>query len=202
MLRFIGSFIGIFFGLLVFSGAGATLSLGEDRPVLPMPVSQLFKHKNHIEAFKNHKISCTDCHSFNIKNQVNDPLSDPVQKGLLKPSSKVCHVCHFQAVRNPIPNQCALCHKDLSAITPESHKLNWKFRHGRVAENNPEACRKCHQESTCTQCHTQRDQLKPSVHRPNFRMTHSIEARARPESCATCHSTTSSCITCHTRGLK
>lgn len=169
---------------------------------LVKPLNQLFTHKAHQKAFKKTEVSCTNCHSFATKPEGNDPLSEGVPKGLIKADRKVCHECHMGKISLPRPNQCTLCHKNVNKLMPDSHKQNWKYRHGKIAQSNSEACKDCHNDKTCTQCHTQRDTLKPAVHRPNFRLTHSIEARANPQSCVTCHANTSSCTQCHTRGLR
>ena len=182
------------FGAAVFSLAEA-----KGKKDVVVPVDTLFDHKKHAKTFSG-SVSCTDCHSFSVKADVNDPLSPPVPKGFLKPEKKVCHLCHLHSIKQPTPNQCVLCHSDTKSIMPDSHRLNWGFRHGRVAQSSPEACKECHQENSCGKCHTQRDSLKPAVHRPNFRLTHGIEARSRPESCASCHSTTNTCTKCHSQG--
>lgn len=191
MLRFLISLILITVGL---SPAEA-----KDKKPVRVAVSGLFDHKKHSKAFAG-SVSCTDCHSFSVKTNTGDPLSLSVPKGFLKPDNRVCHLCHLHSLKQPTPNQCILCHTYTREIMPESHKLNWGFRHGRMAQSAPETCKECHQESTCGKCHTQRDALKPMVHRPNFRLTHGIEARSRPESCASCHSTTNTCTKCHSTG--
>lgn len=193
MLRFL-----ISLSMVLGIGVAIQLSAAEKARV-SVPVATLFNHKVHLKAFKD-KVSCTDCHSFSVKSDVKDPLSAPIGKGHLKVDRKSCHACHLHSLTQPTPNQCVLCHSDTKAIMPDSHHLNWNFRHGRVAQSNPESCKDCHREADCNKCHTQRDAVKPMVHRPNFRLTHGIEARARPESCASCHSTTNTCTKCHTKG--
>lgn len=177
-------------------------ALSKDKPKLVKPMKSLFSHKNHLESFKKLDVSCTTCHSFSVKTQASDPLAEGVEAGLIKPDRKTCHQCHMEAISLPRPNQCTLCHADLKELMPKDHSQNWKVRHGRFAQIDQDACKKCHANKTCSECHTQRDALKPAVHRPNFRVTHSIEARAHPQSCVTCHSTNNSCTQCHTKGLR
>lgn len=177
-------------------------ALGRGEPLLVTPLKELFHHKAHQESFAKNGVSCTDCHTFSVKTQTSDPLAAKVPAGLLRPDRMVCHQCHLQAVKTAAQNQCALCHGQKGGVMPESHHLNWKLRHGRMAQQNPESCAECHKEAGCGDCHTQRDTLKPSVHRPNFRYTHSIEARAKPQSCTACHSTSTMCINCHSQGYQ
>ena len=175
----------------------------ESREVdLIKPLHLLFSHKAHENLFEKTDTSCTTCHTFSIKAVSGDPLDPGVPSGLLKVKKNVCHECHMGKVSVPRPNQCTLCHSHVEKLIPDSHKLNWKSRHGTFAQADPDSCKECHGVRSCTQCHTQRDNLKPAVHRPNFRLTHSIEARANPQSCVVCHSNTSYCLQCHTKGMK
>lgn len=163
---------------------------------------ELFNHKKHLEKFKQMGVSCTECHTFSVKANTSDPLLPGVSKGYLIPDKKICHDCHLGKINIPRSNECVLCHTNTHDLMPESHKLNWKSRHGTFAEMDRDSCRECHSDKNCTQCHVQRDTSKPQVHRPNFRISHSIEARMNPQKCVTCHTTVNSCVMCHTRGIK
>jgi hypothetical protein len=161
----------------------------------------LFSHKNHLSHFQKSNVSCVDCHSFSVKSMNQDPLGETVGSGFLKSDPGRCHDCHMGRISQPIPNQCALCHREPQSLMPPNHYQSaWPMRHGRVAQSDGDSCKTCHQQNSCTQCHTQKNTVKPIVHSANFRMTHSIEARANPQSCVSCHSTPSTCIQCHTKG--
>lgn len=180
------------------SAKGASIE-SEAKPQLVTALNSLFSHKRHQLPFQSMGISCTECHSFAVKSQSFDPLAENVESGFLKPSRKVCHECHLGKIQTARVNQCSLCHLNPAQLKPESHKLDWRSRHGQFAQMDPESCNSCHRENqnACSNCHTQRSTMKPNVHRPNFRMFHSIEARINPAKCSTCHASTSFCIQCH-----
>lgn len=169
---------------------------------LHTPIKNLFDHKKHADIMKTNKISCTQCHSFSVKSPSFDPLAKNVGSGYLQPSKKVCHECHMGKVQLARVNQCSLCHAQAEKLTPPSHQLAWKKRHGHEAQMKPESCTSCHKDNqnSCNNCHTQKNTLKPMVHRPNFRMTHSIEARGNPAKCVVCHSSAQFCTKCHELG--
>jgi hypothetical protein len=182
--------------------AWASASSATTKKSLHLPLKDLFSHKNHQDSFKKTGISCTNCHSFSIKSDSSDPLSQGIPAGLLKPSPQMCHECHQGKVQMPRPNQCTLCHQNVKSLEPENHQMNWTRRHGMFAQTDSDACLQCHTQSTCSSCHNQKNKIKPKVHRPNFRSFHSIEARGNPQSCVVCHSSTTMCLNCHTKGFK
>lgn len=166
------------------------------------PMGQLFSHNKHANTFDNLSIHCTQCHTFGVKANTSDPTDSGVDQSYLKPGRALCHQCHLRSLPLPVSNQCNLCHSNPDELAPNSHKVNWKFRHGSLAQMDRDACKECHTESKCLSCHGQRDGAKPQVHRANFRLFHSIEARANPQKCTTCHGTINMCVECHSGGTR
>ena len=188
-------FISIFALLIVEKTVWAESAI---KTHLLMPTKRLFSHKKHNEVLESLKIQCSECHNFSIKGEISGPLARPVTENFLKAPGHICHQCHFGKVNLPRPNQCRVCHQASEILKPQDHFLNWKERHGRMAEMDRASCERCHNTAqTCNQCHSKVDLMKPKVHQANFRLFHSVNARSNPQSCVVCHRKGSFCQDCH-----
>ena len=168
------------------------------KPHLLVPTKGLFSHPRHNKILETLKIQCSECHNFSIKGVEKGPLAQPVDENFLKAPQHVCHQCHFGNVSLPRPNQCRMCHQASEKLKPQDHFLNWKERHGRVAQMDSNSCQRCHNTAqTCDQCHAKVDLMKPKAHPANFRFFHSVQARLTPQSCVVCHRKGSFCQDCH-----
>ena len=170
----------------------------EEGAHLRLPVKSLFSHPRHNKVLNSLNIQCSECHNFSIKSSIKGPLAPSVDEGYLKPFKGVCHQCHFGKVSVPRPQQCSMCHLGADKLKPKDHFLNWKERHGRMAQVDKTSCTKCHNTpQTCDQCHFKFDRMSPRVHPANFRYFHSVQVRSSPQSCVICHRKGSFCQDCH-----
>jgi hypothetical protein len=129
----------------------------------------------------------------------------------VRQSVETCTACHTR-------NSCLECHigtpnvaKDIPLATPdnpglaqvvrtppETHRGDWRHRHGPVAAATPEYCANCHVRSDCLSCHrADAASGPPGYHAADFLARHPAEAYARASSCSDCHNVTSFCASCH-----
>lgn len=173
-------------GFLYFS-LFASETLAKWKPTQDTSPFDLFNHDKHHEYFPEYNVDCTLCH------KTDDSYNrEKVEK-------MGCHYCHNND-QSPAPKaaryKCITCHKDLSKVMPNDHKLNWISRHQTQAKQKKTACLKCHKGFFCTDCHQKRDDTNKTRHSRLFRYSHSIEARSNPKSCNNCHQV-SFCKDCH-----
>ncbi|MCL4539689.1 MAG: cytochrome C [Bacteroidetes bacterium] len=188
-----------------------------------------FSHKRHAGVLK---LKCETCHQGLDKVE----YAEQAPNGGL-PKMEQCAVCHGQLSNNfraekvshPIttaPGACGACHKDLTQLVPESHKMpDFMTQHKDfVNASGPQNdCRSCHSPTSCQECHdagnfakdltpgqlyvpstpslspvtTHKELTFQKVHPSNFRFTHAIEAKGRESTCYTCHDERTFCVPCH-----
>jgi len=162
-----------------------------------------FNHKTHEKHFDKEKVYCSNCHGMQFSLASETPKkAKSLSKDLMYPGMEECHFCHQNEKYAQIASQkCNLCHKDMSSIMPNDHKVDWISRHKMISKIENAQCAKCHRDDYCSDCHLRRDTVRQRVHDRNFMFSHSIEARANPKKCSTCH-TAAYCKECHTeRGI-
>lgn len=109
-----------------------------------------------------------------------------------------------------LPPRCTDCHdaRDVTiAYERFNHTAYFGENHRQEANQHPQVCSLCHQESYCNDCHATRVELKPSLknqgdsfrrmpHRGDYLSRHRIDGRIDPVSCFRCHGNPKSAKTC------
>lgn len=176
-------------------------------------VAKKESHKDYAEM----KVSeCNDCHKAEGVAPNHD--SDWVRghRVLASQAVKNCDQCHDQKF-------CLDCHSgggsgdDLAQensrrdFKPKSHRSDWIDIHSIKSADNPQSCRRCHDQRYCNECHSKfpGGDLRIKSHRPLgpnnqsynvFAADHAAEARRNLQSCQTCHPDGDKCILCHQHG--
>jgi hypothetical protein len=170
-------------------------------------------HKDYAEM----KVSeCNDCHKTEGVAPNHD--SDWVRghRVLASQAVKNCEQCHDQKF-------CLDCHSgggsgdDLTQSNsrrdykPKSHRSDWIDIHAIKSVDNPQSCKRCHDQRYCNECHSKfpGGDLRIKSHRPlgstgqsygPWASDHSTEARRNLQSCQSCHPDGDVCIQCHRSG--
>ena len=175
-------------------------------------VAKKESHKDYAEM----KVSeCNDCHKAEGVAPNHD--SDWVRghRVLASQAVKNCEQCHDQ-------KYCLDCHSgggsgdDLTQgnsrrdYKPKSHRSDWIDIHAIKSVDNPQSCRRCHDQRYCNECHSKfpGGDLRIKSHRPVgatgqqylWTTNHASEARRNLQSCQTCHPDGDVCIQCHRSG--
>ena len=175
-------------------------------------VAKKESHKDYAEM----KVSeCNDCHKTEGVAPNHD--SDWVRghRVLASQAVKNCDQCHTQKF-------CLDCHSgggtgdDLAVdnfrrdYKPKSHRSDWIDIHSIKSADNPQSCKRCHDQKYCNECHSKfpGGDLRIKSHRPLGSVSqqylwtpnHALEARRNLQSCQTCHPDGDACIQCHRAG--
>jgi nitrate/TMAO reductase-like tetraheme cytochrome c subunit len=195
-----------------------------------------FPHQKHIAE----KLACVQCHSGvvhgNIEQRGFTTATDYASwtpgmgKAYMKPDftrtkMENCVECHES---RDVPVTCNTCHTKL--VSPPSHQSGWMQQHGKQAQNNFQACDKCHSKTGswvvnskdpgvkgylrnntfCLNCHAKN---KPPGHTEDWRNIHGPQANANSSGCLACHLENrvpqsvkgtvpeSSCAKCHSKPM-
>lgn len=177
-------------GLIILAGsllAPFKLSLARWEPKQVNVPLDLYNHNKHFARFGQYGVNCSLCHKT------------PDSYNREKVDRMGCHYCHNNG-QSPAPKaarfKCITCHKDLSQIKPDNHRLNWVDRHQTTAKSDKNYCYKCHKSYFCIDCHQKRDFVEKRMHTRNFRYYHSIVVRSNPRTCSNCHQR-NFCKNCH-----
>jgi hypothetical protein len=168
-----------------------------------MSILSVFDHREHKNIFDKEKVFCSNCHFLEIPLEVKKAREREALSGFLYPGMNECHYCHYnEKFANVASQQCTICHKDVTDIIPDDHKVNWLSRHATISRLEENECKKCHRDDYCNDCHLRRDTIRQRVHDRNYMYRHSIEARMNPRRCVSCH-TVIYCKDCHyARGVE
>jgi len=169
-------------------------------------------HKDYAEM---KPAECNECHKAEGVAPNHD--SDWVRghRVLASKGVKNCEQCHAQKF-------CLDCHSgggtgDDPAVEnsgrnykPKSHRGDWIDEHAIKSVDNPQSCKRCHEQKYCTECHSRfpGGDLRIKSHRPLgsssqqylWTTNHATEARRNLQSCQACHPEGDVCITCHRSG--
>lgn len=180
-------------------------------------VHQAAAKKESHNDYAEMKISeCNDCHKAEgvAPNHDNDWVRG--HRVLASQAVKNCEQCHQQKF-------CLDCHSgggtgdDLTVenfrrdYKPKSHRSDWIDIHSIKSVDNPQSCKRCHEERYCNECHSKfpGGDLRIKSHRPLgsssqsysvFAADHAAEARRNLQSCQSCHPDGDVCIGCHQTG--
>ena len=156
-----------------------------------------YPHKIHEPVMQAEGDSCLMCHPFGGTRETDIDRLKALSPIANEPLEAICHDCHVD--RLAAPSRCDVCHRDMSAIWPEDHDIDYRNRHAAAALRDAESCRQCHVDpSFCADCHFRRD-WDPLQHPPGYLAAHGLDARLDALSCASCHMTRF-CADCHREG--
>ena len=180
-------------------------------------VQQASAQKQQHKEYADMKLSeCNDCHKAEgiAPNHDSDFVRN--HRTLASKAGKNCAECHNQS-------WCLDCHQggginaDLSTDTfgrdykPKSHRTDFVNLHPVKALDNPQSCKRCHDQKYCSSCHDRfpKGKLRIKSHLmlgPDGQRyapalnEHASEARRNLQSCQTCHPEGDVCIQCHASG--
>lgn len=186
-----------------------------------MYVQQAVAQKQSHSEYAEMKITeCNDCHKGEgvAPNHGMDWLRE--HRTMSSRAGNNCAQCHKQSF-------CLDCHsgggidanleKDAARLNyiPKSHRSDFMNLHPIKALDNPQSCKRCHDQKYCNSCHSR----YPKGMRIKSHMTsggsgvvaggpqrqasyvwtseHASEARRNLQSCASCHPDGDVCVTCH-----
>jgi hypothetical protein len=178
---------------------------------------QALAEKQQHKEYAGSKISeCNDCHKSEgiAPNHGADWARE--HRLLAGKAGNNCAQCHTQSY-------CLDCHQggginaDLSTASfgrdyvPKSHRSDFISLHSIKAQDNPQNCTRCHDQSYCNSCHSRfpKGALRIKSHQmlglngqryaPAIN-EHATEARRNLQSCQSCHPEGDVCIQCHSAG--
>jgi hypothetical protein len=180
-------------------------------------VQQAVAQKQPHSEYSSTKISeCNDCHKGEgvAPNHGMDWLRE--HRTMASRTGQNCIQCHKQSF-------CLDCHsgggidanleKDAARLNyiPKSHRSDFTSIHPIKALDNPQSCKRCHDQKYCNDCHSRypKGNMRIKSHMtlgvsqsysPVSASEHASEARRNLQSCATCHPEGDVCVRCHSSG--
>jgi hypothetical protein len=175
-------------------------------------VQQAAAQKQSHSDYTSTKISeCNDCHKGEgvAPNHGMDWLRE--HRTMASRTGRNCVQCHKQSF-------CLDCHsggginanleKDAARLNyiPKSHRSDFSSIHPIKAQDNPQSCKRCHDQKYCNECHSRfpKGNMRIKSHlgsgdSKSFIWTneHATEARRNLQSCQTCHPEGDVCMRCH-----
>lgn len=158
-----------------------------------------FDHARHL-SMREINGQCVGCHAGVVSD--GKPSLPPM---------KQCFSCHEHDAEWK-RGECTPCHDraELVRIVPQTfarHAGSFVRNHGKVAAEQTQLCRSCHEQADCDVCHDTTQSLmverrrpdaieSQQVHRGDFLSRHAMEAQATPARCLSCH-TPQTCDACH-----
>jgi hypothetical protein len=184
------------------------------------------KKQSHSEYAEMKITECNDCHKGEgvAPNHGMDWLRE--HRTMAGLAGKNCEQCHKQSF-------CLDCHsgggidasleKDAARLNyiPKSHRSDFMNLHPIKALDNPQSCKRCHDQKYCNECHSRfpmgnmriKSHLmsgggvvpgspqRQSAYQGGIGMSeHASEARRNLQSCASCHPEGDVCVRCHASG--
>ncbi len=175
--------------------------------------AQKQSHKDYAEM---KIIECNECHKVEgvAPNHGMDWLRE--HRTMASRTGQNCIQCHKQSF-------CLDCHsgggidasleKDAAGLNymPKSHRSDFTSIHPIKAQDNPQSCKRCHDQKYCNDCHSRfpKGNMRIKSHMslgisqgysPASASEHATEARRNLQSCATCHPEGDVCVRCHSSG--
>lgn len=181
-------------------------------------VQQAAAQKQSHKDYADMKLSdCNDCHKSEGIAPNHDADWVRGHRIVASRAGHNCGECHKQSF-------CLDCHSgggidakletDAARLNyiPKSHRSDFISIHPIKAQDNPQSCKRCHDQKYCNECHSRfpKGSLRIKSHMmlgtggqgysPANAAEHATEARRNLQSCASCHPEGDVCIQCHSSG--
>lgn len=181
-------------------------------------VQQAAAQKQSHKDYADMKLSdCNDCHKGEGIAPNHDADWVRGHRTVASRAGHNCGECHKQSF-------CLDCHSgggidakletDAARLNyiPKSHRSDFISIHPIKAQDNPQSCKRCHDQKYCNECHSRfpKGSLRIKSHMmlgtggqgysPANASEHATEARRNLQSCASCHPEGDVCIQCHSSG--
>ncbi|MSM41185.1 MAG: cytochrome C [Geobacter sp.] len=181
-------------------------------------VQQAAAQKQSHKDYADMKLSdCNDCHKSEGIAPNHDADWVRGHRTVASRAGHNCGECHKQSF-------CLDCHSgggidakletDAARLNyiPKSHRSDFISIHPIKAQDNPQSCKRCHDQKYCNECHSRfpKGSLRIKSHMmlgadgqgysPANASEHATEARRNLQSCASCHPEGDVCIQCHSSG--